>query len=703
MKRIVRRTTAALLFLAAAALGQESRIIKIPAKHALSHETLWMMRRVTNPVPSPDGKWVVFNVTKPSYDEKEQSSDLWIVPSDGSAEPRQLTATKAPEGDVAWAPDSRRIAFSTKRENDEKEQIYILDITGGEAQRVTSLSTGAHGPQFSPDGNSILFISTVYPGAKTDEDNKRIAKERKELKYHVREYDSFPVRNWNRWLDDTRPHIFVQELVYHAVAHDVLAYTKLGDEPGFSGRGGGEGGSESIEAEWTPDGTSIVFTATTKRNTAAYEEVPFQIYRVSATANTEPEVIAQGDGSYARPHFSSDGTALYAVYTPNTGKVYNLDRLVRFDYPSMKRSVLTGAPFDRAVGSFAITPDGASVYFTSEDAGLEKVYRVPSNGSAQPALAVNQDRGVYTRLTIAEHAPVIVALWGSSVDPMEAVRIDPQSRSHKNLTEINTVTARNIDWDPPQHFWFTSKRGKKIHNMIVFPAAFMQTRKYPLLVVIHGGPASMWRDEISLRWNYHLLAKPGYIVLLTNYTGSTGFGEKFAQEIQGDPLKGPGEEINEAVDEAIKRYPVIDGTRLAAAGASYGGHLANWLEATSTRYKCLVSHAGLVNLESQWGTSDFIYHRELMNGGTFWDNPKLWQEQSPSHYAAHFKTPMLLSVGDRDYRVPMNETLEMWAILQRMRVPSKLLVWPNAWHWITDPNDSRHFYDEVWGWLAKWV
>jgi len=701
----MRKLIPAFLFLATAALAQTDtpRIIKYPAKKALTHELLWTMPRVSNPVPSPDGKWVVFNVNKPSYDEKVASSDLWIVAADGSAPARQLTATKSGESDVAWSHDSRRIAFSAKREGDEKEQIYVMNVGGGEAERVTNLTNGARAPQFRPDDKAILFTSSVYPGAKTEEDNKRIAKERKELKYHVRTYTSFPIRSWDHWLDDLAPHVFYQEFDYGAQPHDVLAASKMVDEPGFAGRGGGEGGTESLDATWAPDGETIVFAATTKRNVAAYAEVPHSLYRIVANSNAEPELIAQGD-SYGRPRFGADGTTLYTIFEPNNGKIYNLARLVRYDWPSMtNRKVVTAAPFDRSVGSFAITPDNKSVYFTAEEAGLEKVYRVPADGSAQPEEAVKQERGVFTRLAIADRAPVIVAMWGSSINPAEVVRIDPEKQLPSLLTNITFNAASGIDWLKPEHFWFTSKRGKKIHNMIVKPAAFDPTKKYPLFVVIHGGPASMWRDDISLRWNYHLLAKPGYIVLLTDYTGSTGFGEKFAQEITGDPLKGPGDEINEAADEAIKRFPFIDGTRQAAGGASYGGHLANWLEATTTRYKCLISHAGLINLESQWGTSDGIYHREIMNGGPVWEQGKVWREQNPIRYMAHFKTPMLLSVGERDFRVPINETLENWSALQRMRVPSRLLVWPNANHWVLDPNDSKQWYSEVWGWLATWL
>ena len=299
---------------------------------------------------------------------------------------------------------------------------------------------------------------------------------------------------------------------------------------------------------------------------------------------------------------------------------------------------------------------------------------------------------------------MIVASWGSSVSPSEVVRIDLASKTHRNLTEFAVADARKIDWQTPRHFTFTSKRGRPIHNMIVLPAGFDSTKKYPLFVLIHGGAHNMWQDAISLRWNYHLLAKPGYVMLMTNFTGSTGFGEQFAQNIQGDPLKGPAEELVEAADEAIKRFPFIDASRQVAGGASYGGHLANALEAWSgTRFKALISHAGLVNLESQWGTSDGIYHREIQSLGPVWEQNEVWRTQNPARFAAQFKTPMLLSVGERDYRVPLNNTIEMWSLLQRMRVPSRLLVWPDENHWILNPENGRVFYKEVEGWLAKWV
>ncbi|MBI3209599.1 MAG: S9 family peptidase [Candidatus Solibacter usitatus] len=664
----------------------------LTAKDPITHERLWMMKRVSNPAVSPDGMSVVFTITEPSYTEGEQISDLWLVAADGSGKPRRLTFTKAGESGVAWSPDSKRIAFSAKREGDEAAQIYILDLAGGDAIRHTTLSTGASGPVWSPDGKSIAFSSRVYPGTRNDADNKRIAAERKALKYKARVYDTFPIRNWDRWMDDLQTHLFVQPLDGGA-AKDLLAGTKLVNQKGYAGVT--TSGGDELQPVWSPDGKSLVIAAFTDRHLSASRETATRLYEVPVSGG-EPKLLTPGDDSYAKPAFQPGTGALHAVREPNNSQVHNNTRLVKI---GQKKAI--SASLDSSINSYAFSPDGKTVYITAEHQGLEKVYAIPSEGG-EPRIAVDTDAGVVTGVQTPKAAGklFLIALWGSAVNPAEVVRIDPATRSRKALTDLSATAAANIDWQPVRHFWFTSSRGRKIHNMVVLPPTFDASKKYPLFVVIHGGPHTMWRDEITLRWNYHLLAAPGYVVLLTNYTGSTGFGEKFAQDMKGDPFKTPGDEINEAADEAIRQFPFIDGGRQCAGGASYGGHMANWLEATTTRYKCLISHAGLINLESQWGTSDTIWHREVMAGGPVWEQGQVWREQNPIRLAKNFKTPILLTVGENDFRVPLNQTIENWSVLQRQKVPSRLIVFPDANHWILKPEDSRYFFQEVHAWLA---
>jgi dipeptidyl aminopeptidase/acylaminoacyl peptidase len=675
-----------------------------PARTPITHEKLWMMKRVGAPVVSPDGKWVVYSVLEPSYEPDKEVSDLWAAAADGSSPPRRLTHTRAAEKGVVWSPDSRAIAFATKREGDEVEQVYVLDLAGGgEARRITSLSTGAGSPQWRPDGKAILFESLVYPNALDDEANKKIAAERKARKYNVRAYEHFPVRYWNQWLDDRRPTILVQALEEGASAKDILSPTAFARNAGFDGAAQGEN-PVSLSAMWSPDGKEIVFSATTERWNAAFAHVGYRLYRMPAQGGAEPAAVSPAPGNYAEAMFAPDGHSLFFKYARQDAEIYNLARLMRINWPAGGEPTLVTRDFDSEVSAYALSADSRSAYLLVAESGRSNLWRVATAGG-KPARVIANEVGGYTALAIARRAavPVVVGSYGSSVSPAEVVRIDAASGKYTNLTHVDTAAAAAIDWQPPQHFTFTSAKGRTIHSMLITPPAFDAGRKYPLLLLIHGGPAGYDTDQIGLRWNYHLLGAPGYVVVTVDYTGSTSFGEKFAQAIKLDPLKTPGDEVNQAVDEALKRYAFIDGARMCALGASYGGHLVNWLEATTTRFRCIVSHAGEVDLTTQWGESDFNYGREVANGGPPWEHNPIWREQSAINYAANWKTPILLSIGERDYRVPIGNTLENWSTLQRMQVPSRLLVWPDAWHWILKPEDSRHFYEEVHAWLAKYL
>jgi len=704
------------------------------ASRTITHEDLWLMRRVGAPVPSPDGKWVVASITEPAYDLKAQVADLWMIPVQPSKgeTPRRLTGTTGGEGGVAWSPDGTRLVFSAKREGDEADQLYLLELRGGEARRLTTLTNGARGAKFSPDGGKLVFSSTDYPGALLESDNKRIAAERKARKWNARQYEGFPIRNWDRWIEDRKPRLWVLDLAAvggsaaggASEPRNLLANTELVKAPGFAGRGGD--GGDSLDAEWTPDGAGLVFVASTDRNKAAYSFTTSQLWFVGLDG-TEPRRLTVDQHSWGSPTFTADGRTLLATRDRASDKVYTHTELAAFAWNGAAagaplgeaRALTTG--WDRAVTSFAPTADSRRVYLLAEEAGHEKVFSAPiaaagkSGASSAVTPAFDMTRGVYSNLAIAQGSgavrsggarrasPVIVALYESATEPPEVVRIDPAKRGHEALTAFNSERVKPLDLDPVKHFWFTSRQGRRIHNMVVLPPGFDASKKYPLFVVIHGGPHTMFRDQWVLRWNYHLLAAPGYVVLLTNYSGSTGFGEAFAQTIQGDPLRSAGEEINEAADIALRDNAFIDASRQCAGGASYGGHLANWLQATTTRYRCLVSHAGLVNLESQWGTSDTIYSREINNGGPVWEQGPVWREQNPIRYMAQFKTPTLVTIGEQDFRVPLNNSLEYWSALQRQQVPSRLVVFPDENHWVLKGENSKLFYQEIHDWLARWL
>jgi dipeptidyl aminopeptidase/acylaminoacyl peptidase len=674
------------------------------ASRRLTHEDVWLMKRVGAPSVSPDGRVAVFSVVDPAYDRKEQKSDLWMVPTDGSTKPRRITNTPAAESDLDWSADGRRIAFSAKREGDDESQIYVLDLAGGgEAQRVTSAPLGASAPKFSPDGMRILYVADAWPGAKDDADNARLQKERKERKYNVRVYETYPIRNWDKWLDERQPRVYVQSLEPGAKSKDLLAGTALLRERGYAGRMEDDG--NRLDAAWTPDGRSIVFAASVNRDTTVRAFTNTELWLVSADGG-EPTRLTKGTDSWSAPRFSVDGATLYAQRDPQQGdRVYNATRIAAINWrngnPDVTHARNLSDAVDQSVTAWGVGRDG-TLWFMAEEFGHEKLF-VAAPG--QPArLAFEMQSGAYTSLTVARNAntPVLVARWESATSPAEVVRIDP-AKGHVALSDFNVARAAELNLPAVEEFWFTSKRGRKIHNFVVRPPGFDPKKKYPLFVMIHGGPHSMWRDQFFLRWNYHWIAEPGFVLVLTNYTGSTGFGEKFAQAIQQDPFETPGNELNQAADEAIARYTFIDGSRQCAGGASYGGHLSNWLQATTTRYRCLISHAGLLDLRSQWATSDGAYHREVNVGGLPWSDKALWRTQSPLTYATKFRTPVLVTVGEEDFRVPINNTLEYWTVLQRQNVPSRLVVFPDQNHWIQGGEDSRVFYSEIRNWLSKYL
>lgn len=670
-------------------------------KRPITHEDLWLMKRVGAPVASPDGKWAVFSVAEPAYDPKEQATDLWLKSLTDDTPARRLTFTKAGEGGVSWSPDSARIVFTTRREGDEASQIYVLNLkSAGEAERLTTLTLGARAPKFSPDGKQILFVSDVFPGATDEEAIKKAAKERKDRKYNARAYEQFPPRFWMAWLDDKTAHLFVMDAKAGAAARDLLAGTKLAELPGFGGGQGQDG--QTIEAEWAPDGRGVVFTAATNRDAAACEPVYTQLYLVAAVGG-EPQRLTNGQSSYGSLQFSPDGKTLFCTTDPNTlDKVYDLSRLASFPWPfdAAKKKILT-ANLDRSVGRYALPEGTDRVYFTFEHAGIEQLHSVSYAGGDvrdEPSMTYGTTGGLNAG------GKGLVGTWDSVANPAEIYAFNG---APKRLTSFNVEKAAALDLPGVEHFTFKAKDGFDVHSMIVRPAGFDAAKKYPLLVVIHGGAANMWHDTFVLRWNYHLLAGSEYVILLTDYKGSTGYGEAFARSIQFDPLRGPGNHVNEAADEAVKRFAFIEGTRMAAAGASYGGHLANWLQATTTRYKCLVSHAGEADLIMQWGTSDSIWGREVNSGGPVWGDSKVWRDQSPAMQAGNkekgtgFATPILITVGELDYRVPLNNALMWFALNQRLGAPSRLLVFPDAGHWIMRGEDSRYWYGEVRGWLAK--
>ena len=554
------------------------------------------------------------------------------------------------------------------------------------------MATAVSNPQWRADGKAILFESDFDP----------LAAERKTRKWNARIYDTFPIRFWNAWLDERKPHIFVQDLAENAKPVDLLKGTQLADARGFAGQFNPTGGGQALDAIWTPDGSGIVFVAYTNRDKTMSEETESHLFLIPA-AGGEPRPLTRAGQGFGAPRFSPKGDALYALHQKNPergGRLYSLSRLVRFAWPNPAEPALLSPAWDRSVAAYSLSKDGATVYLDAEDAGFDRLFSLPASGGAVTPL-FEVKRGGYSGVKAV--AGGLIARFQTAAEPPEIVRLNPAAASHTYLTNFNTARLTELDTPDAVHFWFTAKNGKRIHNLLTLPPAFDPAKKYPLLIFPHGGPASMSKDAFSTRWNAHLLASPGYILLQTNYTGSTGFGEKFADDIERDVLRGPAGEILEAIEEAARRYPAIDRTRQAAAGASYGGYLMNWFNGHTKQFKCLVNHAGAVNNESQYGTNDGGLGRELRMGGPIWEKGGQWNDQSPIRYSGSFRTPMLITQGELDFRVPMSESMTTFKLLQRLNVPTRLVLFPEEGHWILRGENNRLHMQEVLAWLQKYL
>ena len=664
-----------------------------PARRVITHDDVWLLHRIGDPVLSPDGRHAVFSVTEPALDSAQTVSDLWIVPTDGSAAARRLTANRGAESGVVFAPDGKAVAFTARRDADETDQVYLLPLEGGEARRLTNVPSGASAPKFRPDGGAILFETMLAGGARTIDEHVALTARERSRRDTARVFETFPVRFWNAYLDGREPAIVVQEL--GATAVTVIAVSPLRGSFNTSGAG------ENLAPVWSPDGKTVVFHGIANRDRTMYEAVETGVYRVAATGGT-PVRLSPPGASFSSPQFAADGRSILALEsrTETAKQLYFVTRLARLSGADWKQVSIVSSGWDRSVGSFTPSHDGR-VYVEAEDDGVVKLFSLAATGGA-PELVYAPASGALSGVRVA--GGVTVARHAASTDPGQIVRFDPIAKRHVALTSFNRERLSQLLLPPPEHFWFTAKSGRKIHSIVVPPPRVEPGRTYPVVVFPHGGPNSMSADAFSLRWNYHLLTSPGYYLLMTNYTGSTGFGEKFADDIERDVLRGPALEVLEAITEAAKKYPQMDLSRQAAIGASYGGYLMNWFNGTTTQFKCLVNHAGAVNNESQYGVNDGGLGRELRMGAPIWDTGKgQWFNQSPIRYADRWKTPMLITQGELDYRVPFGESMTTYKLLQRLKVPARFVLFPDEGHWILKGPNSRRHMDEVLGWLGKYL
>ncbi len=673
----MKRTLSVLVFLIIAAFATQAQI-------TFNVNDLINLKRVGDPQVSPDGKWVAYTVGVVDKAANKTLTQIYMMGIDGSNQ-KPVTNGTASSSSPRWSPDGKWLAFTTGG------QIWTIKPDGSDRKQVTKLSSGAGQPVWSPDGKWIAFSSDVYPECKDDacnesEDEKA---EKSKVKAHVTERLLF--KHWDHWTDRKRTHVFVISSSGGA-ARDITPGDF--DSPPY-------GAASGVDYAFSPDGSSIAYI----RNPDKVEAMSTNsdIYIQSLNGGSVKNITASMKGYDASPMYTPDGK--YLLFRSQERATFEADRwrIMRYDLKTGAMVELS-VSFDQQVDEMVISPDSKTVYFTAGERGRTPIFSLPIDriaGRAEPIVRNVLASG----LNLTSDGKLVFAANSMSM-PAEIMSANIAGGAVTPLTTVNTTSLASFELRKPEEMEWKGGLGATIHGFLLKPAKFDPAKKYPLIVLIHGGPQGAWSDNWSYRWNPQIFANQGYIVFMPNPRGSTGYGQKFVDDISGDWGGKAYTDIMNGVAEVTKK-PFIDKTRIGAAGASYGGYMVDWILGHNNdprfKFKAFVSHAGVYNLESMATSTEELWFVNWEFKGMPWENPAMYARWSPHKFAKNFATPTLVTAGELDYRVPYDQSLQLYTTLQLKGVESKLIMFPDEGHWILKPQNSEFWYSNVMDWFKKYL
>lgn len=699
-----------------------------PARRAMTFEDLAHMRRLDDLSLSPDGHWVLFAVTDVDLQQNRKTSHLWVVPTGIGSKPMEekpVSASQAGESRGRFSPDGTKVLFQSSR--DGAQQVYIASFDPhsgnlGEAQQLTHAAMGADGAIWSPDGKSILYTSSVYPectGSNEESCNTARAQAKADSKVRAQIFTQLLYRHWNAFTGETRSHLFLQP-VMGGPARDL----NPGDEhevPPFA-----LGGPDPYA--FSPDSREVTFEENTDPMPAISTHVDLWTLDVT-TPSAKPLKISNSAGGNFSPAYSPDGRSIAWRSQARAGYESDRFRLALYDRAT-KKITEPMAEFDRWVDELLWAPDSQSIYFTAGDEGEEPIFMLDLASGQRSYIARRGEYGdlhltpdgqylVASRMTVRR--PAEITLLKLTEESFHRAKSTPAPTLHERrvrrdaplaeasdvteqpLTKLNRALLAQLDIPDMDHYWFRGAGGVRVEGFLIRPPGFDAGKKYPVKFLMHGGPQGAWGDSWSYRWNAELLAADGYAVVMVNPRGSTGYGQTFVDGVNGDWGGRPYIDLLRGLDAAELRYPFLDKTRECALGASYGGFMANWVLGHTDRFRCIVSHDGMFNPESAYGTSDELWFNEWEFKGTPWNNRLIYRRWSPMLYTARFKTPTLVVHSQLDYRLDVSEGMQLFTTLQRLGVPSEMLYFPDEGHWVLKPQNSQLWYKTVNAWCDRWT
>jgi dipeptidyl aminopeptidase/acylaminoacyl peptidase len=656
----------------------------LSAQRNFDVETMLKLSRLSEPQLSPDGKLVAFTVQTVDLDRNTKPKQIYVVPLNGGL-PRQITREGTDNERPRWSPDSKQIYYVSNR--DGSTQVWRMDPDGNNPRQVSHLSTEAAGILVSPDGKKIVFLSNVYPECGADDAcNRKRLDEAAKSKVKARVYTSLLYRHWTEWQSQRRQHIMAMNSDGTAV-QDLTP--GIHDAPPFS-----LGGPDDYAI--SPDSTEVAFTMNVDANQAA--STNSDIY-IEPIVGGEPKKITLSPGADDAPLYSPDGK--YLAFRSQARAGYESDRwrLMVLERATGKTTILTDS-LDRWVEGFTWSPDSTRLFFTVEDRGRTGLQMISVAGGGIRNV-ISGDSSI-DDVQFSGDGSFMIYTEQSGSRPVEIFRASATGGPAVPLTRLNDSILSNVSLRPLENFWVESSDKTRVNAFVAKPPDFSPTRKYPVLFLIHGGPEGAWGETWSYRWNPQVFANAGFLVVMPNPRGSTGYGQRFIDDVNGDWGGKAYDDIMAVVDKAAT-LPNADPEHMAAAGGSYGGYMVDWMLGHTTRFKAFVSHAGVYDLRSMAGATEELWFVNWEFKGMPWENADMYSKWSPSYFAQDFKTPTLVMHGEQDFRVPYTQGLQLFTALQMQKIPSKLVVFPDEGHWIQKPQNSVLWYNQFLDWIGEWT
>jgi len=655
-------------------------------KRAITVDDLWNMKRIGDYSPSPDGKLIAFSVTTYNMEKNKGNTDIWIMNSDGT-NLHPLKTSDANESSPKFSPDGKKIAYEMK------DQIWVCDLDGKNDEQLTNLYTGASGLVWSNDGKSILFVSSVYPDCPDQKCNEEKDKAEEQSKVKAKIFEELYYRNFNQWRGKKVSHLFLMKLDTKEIKD--LTKDSYADVPPIALGGTTDYSISPIDNEiaFTINWDNYKKNSGTKLATSTNNDIVL----INPKFEVPYKTISQSKGNDNQPVYSPDGKFIAYRSMERAGFEADKERLLLFNRLTNETKDLT-KKYDLSVGKVVFSPDSKFIYFDADRESFHSIYKINIETTELELLikdAYSNDH------IISSDGKTLFFKHQKSTMPVELFAMNLETKQIKQITFLNKELLSQIEMNSTENFWTKAKDGVQVQSLLIKPPFFDESKKYPLLVVIHGGPQGTTADMFHYRWNLQLFASKGYVVIAPNFRGSTGFGQKFTDAISGDWGGKPYTDIMSCVDNAVKKYKFIDAKNLFAAGGSYGGYMTAWISTQTDRFNALVCHAGVFNLESMYGTTEQLWFPEWENKGTPWQNPKLYEKFSPHKHAKNVKTPVLVIHGANDFRVPEEQAFQQFTYLQRRGIPSKFLYFPDETHFVLKPQNSKLWYETVFDWFEQ--